>query len=241
MFSRLLFSENCLHFRTKHMRLFQYMHRYRSYFCSFIICWLEGHPVVINDPAFPAVTSSKFIPLAVAKHPCDKNMKSFDTTPQARWCTDFVFSTSWCFLLIFYVWVYLFFTFLNEIWMCLLLRVPGPQSHRLTLRSLMLGRKHYCCYIKQSNTIFYIEILLLFFKAFSSPGWPESGCVNVVHVCYPIFIDVLKNSSSVIVLYSLPNKWSIKTLDGIGNTTELVLSFIVVFFCRLHIVMGFCY
>lgn len=48
----------------------------------FIICWLEGHPVIINDPAFPAVTSSKFIPLAVAKQPCDKTIKSFDTTPQ---------------------------------------------------------------------------------------------------------------------------------------------------------------
>lgn len=34
--------------------------------------------------------------------------------------------------------------------------------------------------------------------------------MNVVLVCYPIFIDVLMNSSSVIVLYSLPNKWSIK-------------------------------
>ncbi len=216
MFPDFCYLNLCLHFRTKQMRLFQYMYRYRSYFCSFIICWLEGHPVVINDPAFPAATSSKFIPLAVAKHPCDKNIRSFDTTPQLGDVQTLFSLLDVFFSFFMYGFIY-FSLFLNEIWMCLLLRVPGPQSHRLTLCSLMLGRKHYCCYIKHqtpSSTLRYCCFLKHFLHRDdpSQAVWMWSMCV----IQYLLMFWWILVLSLYYILYRTSGQ--LKTLDGIVIT-----------------------
>ncbi len=159
MFPDFCYLNFCLHFRTKHMRLFRYIYSYSSYFCLFIICWLEGHPIVINDPAFPAVTSSKFIPLAVAKLPCDKTIKSFDTTPQLGDVQTLFSLLDVFFSFFMYGFIY-FSLFLNEIWMCLLspwTSVTQANSPFSDARQKTLLLLHQI-----SNTIFYIEILLFF-------------------------------------------------------------------------------